>query len=158
MKPIFKKTVLALLFLGPLGLWISRPAEIPDEAVPLPMSAIENEAVTDKATEVNSSEPFLIPSDLHDPAAYNPALPPAEVPQSESKDSKFDFTFAALEAREVDTVRLKGARVAVDYRVNDKQSIGVETSQQIYDRQDAKAWGKSASDESTAGIKYKLKF
>ncbi|MBP9865116.1 MAG: hypothetical protein KBC91_01795 [Candidatus Omnitrophica bacterium] len=157
MRPLVKTGIVAALFLVPLGIVCTRPISKHSELVPLPYKAHTAAVV-----------PAVIPEEFGGASAFLVEQPPAPgvepagvVPKVESGNqlmNRFSFNYGALEVEDKDAVRLKGAKVGVDFHVDEQQSVGVETSQTIYDRQDAKAWGESGKDESTAGIKYKLIF
>ena len=156
MKPFVKASFVTALFLVPLWFVCSRPIAIQSELMPLPFKARER------------PQPSLTLDGLQETKAVFIGLPdsgdasPANVLRHSEPDmqtmKKFSFNYGAIEVQDRDAVRLKGAKVGVDYHVDAQQSVGVEGSQQLYDRQDAEAWGKDAKDESAAGIKYKLIF
>jgi hypothetical protein len=157
MRLSVKASFAAVLLLTPLWFICSRPTAIEPELVPLPFKTQEESpqlpAMSLEHLEVKTAV-------LSVPAA--PELLPPAVPAASNSEiqkmRKFSFNYGALEAEDKGAVRLKGAKLGVDFHVDEQQSVGVETSQQLYDRQDAKAWGESGKDESTAGIKYKLIF
>ena len=156
MRLYVKTSLAAVLFLVPFAIVCSRPIPKNSGLVPLPFKAQARQTTT--LMNLEKIE--------HDKAVSVKPLPiqgaPAEIQRPSEPDlqkmKKLSFNYGVLEAQERGAVRLKGAKVGVDYHVDDQQSVSVESSQQVYDREDAKAWGKGGEDESTAGIKYKLIF
>jgi len=157
MRPLLKTSIAAVLFLVPLAMVCQhQPMPEHSELVPLPFKVQPAVVPQLSAEELDGGAAVL----LQQPSpGYISSLDlQHSKPQEAQKLKKFSFNYGALAVEDRDAVRLKGAKVGVDYHVDDQHSVGVESSQQIYDRQDAKAWGESGKDESTAGIKYKLIF
>ncbi len=142
-----------VLVLVPLCLWHSRP--LPNKPEPAPPVKIQENS--DKLTLPELQEKLAKALELPLPE-YDPAAVQFNPESEDTKEKKVSFNYGAMEASAQDVVRLKGAKIGIDYHVDDRHSVGVEGSQQIYDRQDAKAWDRKAKDESTAEVKYKLKF
>jgi len=156
MRPLAKTSLAAGLFLVPLWMLVcNRPVPINPELVPLPFKVQERPKPSLSLTDLNGNKVIPIEPLVE---SYDPAVIPLNSEPNVLKMRRFSFNYGALEVQDRDAVRLKGAKVGIDYYVDEQQSVGVETSQQIYDRQDAGAWDKDAKDESTAGIKYKLIF
>ena len=156
MKPLIKTAIAAALFLVPLALLCSRPIPNTVELVPLPFKVQASAPPLSLNPEETGEKKVVFIEPLVQ--GYDPAAAPLNLKSDVRKMKKFSFNYGTLEMQDRDAIRLKGAKVGVDYHVDGQQSVGVEGSQQIYDRQDAKAWDKGGEDESTAGIKYKLIF
>lgn len=160
MRHFTKTLIAATAILGPVCFFYARPlSERPFKPVELPRQ--EEEAPpppVDSLTlqELKRELTIALDPTVPDPEYAPPAVEPPEDTEDEKK--KISFRYGAVETPTQGVVRLSGAKIGVDYHVDDRHTIGVESSQQFYDRQDARAWGRSGEDESAAEVKYKLKF
>lgn len=157
MRSLVKTSFISSLFLIPLWFVCSRPVSIQSELVPLPFR-IQESSKPSLSLEDLKKQQVILTDPARETLSDSEMLLINEVAPDAQRKKKITINYEALKVQQRDAVRLKGARVGIDYHVNDHQSVGIESSQQIYDRQDAKAGGKRGQDESTAGIKYKLIF
>ena len=88
-------------------------------------------------------------------AAVHPIQTPAGVPP---ENKKFSINYGLVEKAGESVVRMKQLKLGADYQMTDRQSVGVETSQEFKDSQDAQAWDKAPKGEQAANVKYKLSF
>lgn len=89
------------------------------------------------------------------PDKPRPALADAA---AEPTYKKINLNYGLRENEGSGMVRVKQLKLGADYRVSQHQTIGVETTQEFADVQDAQAWDKSPQGEQAASVKYKVNF
>ena len=102
---------------------------------------------------VKAQEPFV---SLQQDARQQALWPWRDVVEDGPRKLHYNFSVEDVTGR--GNVRVFNTKIGVEYEVAENRAIGVEAIRGIQDSQDAAAWGKSAKEEKTAQVKYKIFF
>lgn len=119
----------------------------------VPSEVMKAEPVILIPTKVITQEPFV---SLKQDAREQVLWPWRDVVEEGPK--KLNYNFSIADVTGMGDVRVFNTKVGVEYEVSKNKVIGVEAIRGIQDAQDAEAWGKSAKEEKTAQVKYKIFF